>query len=477
MTPPVLLSGGGAVRRAEEAFLRCVRENGMEAPLAGGVLSALSGGADSVLLFLLLGHYCAERGIPFAAVHVHHGLRGEEADRDETFCRALCARQGVVLFVCREDVPAYCRAHPGVGEEEGARAVRYAAFARTMEAHPEYAVCATAHTATDNLETLLFRFLRGSGLRGMCGIPPVRGAYLRPLLYLSREDILAALASLGQDYVTDSTNACTDYDRNYLRAEILPRLSRLRPRPEEAAARLAANLREEEAAAERASDAAYSACVWENRASVADICALPRATAVRVLARLYAACGGRGAPEKKHWDAVFSMLSRGRAHGEVPMPGGFVCLLDGARLSFRPAALPPPPEPYCIPLHEGCNPLPGGAELWAFSEPSPEFEKHGINVYNLFIQGRVKSVTILNKFIARSRRPQDAYCARGFRRDVRRMMTDVKLPHDVRAVLPVICDGEGIVWVPGLPIADRAFPRGSDACLHFYFCYQKKEQS
>ena len=475
MTPAPEHGEAAAVCRARAAFLRCIRENGMEEHLSRGVLAALSGGADSVLLFLLMQRYCAEREIPFAAVHVHHGLRGAEADRDEAFCRALCARQKAVLFVCREDVPAYCRAHAGVGEEEGARAVRYAAFARTLEEHPAYSVCVTAHTATDNLETLLFRFLRGSGLRGMCGIPPVRGAYLRPLLYLSREEILAALAAWGQAYVTDSTNACTDYDRNYLRAEILPRLARLRPHPEAAATRLAANLREEEAAAAAAADASYAACVQSGRADAAALLSLPRATAVRVLSRLYTVCGGPSAPEKKHWDAVYAMLCRG-GYGKAPMPGGFVCLLEGGCLTFCPDVPPRAPDAYAIPLQEGRNLLPNGAELWIFREAQPEFEKHGINIYNLFIQAPIKSVTILNEFVARSRRPQDAYRARGCTRDVRRMMTDVKLPHDLRAALPVICDGEGIVWVPGLPIADRAFPRENDASLHFYFCCQKKEQ-
>ena len=133
-----------------------------------------------------------------------------------------------------EDVPAYQK-ETGLGLEEAARRVRYAAFERTLNAHPEYACILTAHNATDNLETLLLRLLRGSGLRGLAGIPPVRDVYLRPLLTLARRDIVAALAELSEDYVTDSSNADTALARNYVRSEILPRLAPLSPEPEAAA--------------------------------------------------------------------------------------------------------------------------------------------------------------------------------------------------------------------------------------------------
>ena len=248
-----LLAGGEACRRAEDAFFRCIREHRMEPLLARGVLLALSGGADSVLLFHLLNAYTKNREIPFAACHVHHGIRGEEAERDAAFCEQLAAEHGVPFFLAREDAPAYlAKEGHGKGMEYAAREVRYAALSRVMTENAAYVVCATAHNATDHLETLLLHMRRGSGLRGMCGIPPVRMPFVRPLLLLSKRDVLAALGELGASYVTDSTNESTAYDRNYLRAEVLPRLSHLTPDPEAAAARLSQNLREEESAICRA---------------------------------------------------------------------------------------------------------------------------------------------------------------------------------------------------------------------------------
>ena len=200
------------------------------------VLVALSGGADSVSLLLVL----QALGYEVRAFHLNHCLRGAESDRDEAFCRALCAERGVPLHVGRCDIAALSQ---GKAVEETARRERY----RLLERAAERDKVATAHTADDNLETVLFHLVRGSGAKGVSGIPPVRGAVIRPLLFAERREIEAFLRENGQDYVTDSSNLSDDYTRNRLRHSVLPVLREINPAAAQSALRLGEQLRQDEA--------------------------------------------------------------------------------------------------------------------------------------------------------------------------------------------------------------------------------------
>ncbi len=202
------------------------------------VLVALSGGADSVALLRAL----LALGYPVCAFHLNHCLRGAESGRDEAFCRALCEKLHVPLTVERIDVGAKARA-AGEGVEAMARRIRYERLAAAAQGIK----IATAHTADDNLETMLFHLTRGTGPKGLAGIPPVRGNIIRPLIGVERAQVEAYLAELYQDYVTDSTNADEVYTRNRIRHEVVPVLRRINPAVCGAAARLGGLLRQDEA--------------------------------------------------------------------------------------------------------------------------------------------------------------------------------------------------------------------------------------
>ena len=194
------------------------------------VLVALSGGADSAALLLSL----RELGYPVRAFHLNHCLRGAESDRDEAFCRRLCEKLGVELTVERVDIAA---AAGDSAVEETARRIRYARLE-----HAAHGVkIAVAHNADDNLETMLFHLVRGTGAKGLTGIPPVRGRIIRPLIEVERREIEAFLRERGQDFVTDSTNADTAYTRNRLRQEVVPVLRELNPQAVQAAGKLQRN--------------------------------------------------------------------------------------------------------------------------------------------------------------------------------------------------------------------------------------------
>ncbi len=184
------------------------------------VLVALSGGADSVALLLVL----IELGYNVSACHVNHQLRGEESERDENFCIEICNREKILLYVEKVDVISYCNSNK-YGTEEGARQLRYMA----LDSHSKGMKIATAHTASDNLETVLINLSRGTALKGLCGIPPVRGNIIRPLIYCTREDVEVYLKDKGQAYVTDSTNLTDVYTRNRIRHEVVPVLKSVNP--------------------------------------------------------------------------------------------------------------------------------------------------------------------------------------------------------------------------------------------------------
>ena len=185
-----------------------------------GVLAAVSGGADSVCLLLLLNGMAAELGIRVFAFHMNHGIRGEEADRDEQFVEELCKQLEIPLTVAHEKVETYAEEH-GLSGEEAGRILRYRHLEETAERY-QCTKIAVAHHEDDDAETVLLNLFRGSGLAGLSGIRPVRGKIIRPLLCVSRKEIEEYLKEQGFSWCEDSTNRENDYTRNKIRNELLP---------------------------------------------------------------------------------------------------------------------------------------------------------------------------------------------------------------------------------------------------------------
>ena len=204
-----------------------MREHEMTAP-GDAVIVALSGGADSVCLLMVLKQLATPEFL-LRAVHVHHGIRGAEADRDEAFAQKLCESLSVPLCVAYCHVPAYAAEH-GLSEEEAGRILRYQVLEKEagkweqeLPAGSRVKI-ALAHHRDDNAETILHHLLRGSGLTGLAGIRPVQGRRIRPLLCVGREEIRAYLEAGHISWCEDSTNQSPDYTRNRIRSQVLPLL-------------------------------------------------------------------------------------------------------------------------------------------------------------------------------------------------------------------------------------------------------------
>ncbi len=205
-------------------ILEYVKENRMLEG-HGRVIAGLSGGADSVCLLDMLDRMKPLFGYEITAVHIHHGIRGEEADRDMYFCEELCRRRKIE-FVCRRyDVPALAE-QSGIGTEEAGRLVRYRTFSEEAKKRGG-GVIAVAHHGDDRAETVIFNLSRGTGIRGLIGIRPVRDNVIRPLLCCSRKEIEEYLECEGLEYCTDSTNTSGEYARNRIRHGIIPQLEEI----------------------------------------------------------------------------------------------------------------------------------------------------------------------------------------------------------------------------------------------------------
>ncbi len=202
-------------------ILDYIRRNRLFAP-GDRVIVALSGGADSVCLLVVLNELREVLGLELKAVHVHHGLRGEEADRDRDYARELSEKLGVAFSCIQVDAALYAR-EQGMSVEEAGRHLRYQIFEKERLEFSGTKI-AVAHHRDDQAETILYNLFRGTGLKGLGGMRPVRDRIVRPLLSVGREEILAYLEEKGISYCEDSTNAQTDYVRNRIRSQILPEI-------------------------------------------------------------------------------------------------------------------------------------------------------------------------------------------------------------------------------------------------------------
>ncbi len=428
-------------------------------PSGTPILVAYSGGADSTALLHLLTGYAKKNNAPIYAAHVNHGIRGSEADRDEEFCKRTAASLGVPLFVHRADVPALARER-GESVETTARKIRYDFFDQLMKEH-QIPLLATAHNADDNLETMIFHLVRGSGLRGMCGIPVTRlcenGVLVRPLLPIARRDILAYCERNGLAYVTDSTNTDTDYTRNRIRSEILPLLKDLNSSCVEHSANLADSLRADhlclESMANLFSEKMRVGCGLE----LEKINGAPDAIVNRALLSLYREITEGGYLEHSHVMAIRDLARKAIPHSRVSLPRGIIAVVKEDRLDFRVGTPPEKIKPYSLPLSMGSNRISQtGCEI--VIKPSQNTK----NIYKNSILLSLDSAKINGTITAESRKAGDRILLSGMHKSLKKLYTEKKIPLALRDRLPVFRDADGILAVPLVGQRDGTLPK--DGC-------------
>ena len=426
------------------------------------ILVGFSGGADSSALLCMLVEYSKESGAPIYAAHINHGIRGDEADRDEQFCREVCDSLGVRLFVLQANLPTIARER-GESLETAARNVRYEYFDRIMSEN-NIPLLATAHNANDNLETMLFNLCRGTSLSGMCGIPATRscgaGQVIRPILRMSKERILGFCRDNALSFVTDSTNTDTDYTRNMIRAEIIPALCRINSGAVKNAARLSESLTADALCLESMKDMFLEGLCEDLSIETEKLNGSPDAIVNRALISLYAELSEGTSLERVHVEAMRRLSRNAVPHSSVTLPKGIEAVIEDGRLCLRKRIERTSTEDYSLLLEEGNNPI---------SQTKCEIiivnSQNTKNVYKNSISMFFDSAKINGRILARSRLPQDKILMGGMHKSVKKLMCDKKIPIDLRPRLPIICDDEGVIAIPLVGVRDGV--KGKDLCIEF----------
>ncbi|MCU0342661.1 MAG: tRNA lysidine(34) synthetase TilS [Ignavibacterium sp.] len=207
------------MKATEQKVLRFIQENEL---LASGdkVLIALSGGPDSVFLLHFLNKFKKKFKIKLGAAHINHRLRGKNSERDESFCNAICNELSIPFYLLRKDIKSYSKKNK-LSLETAGRKIRYDFFEKVLK-KDRYNKILTAHNADDNAETVLLNLIKGTGIKGVAGIPVRRNNIVRPILSLAKKEILDYLEENKFEYRVDESNLSNDFERNFLRNEIIP---------------------------------------------------------------------------------------------------------------------------------------------------------------------------------------------------------------------------------------------------------------
>ena len=414
------------------------------------VLCAVSGGADSMALLHRLWSERETLGIEVCAAHYEHGLRGEESRRDAAFVENWCRERGIPCLVEHGDVPAYAKGKR-LGIEEAARELRYAFLARAAKTLGCDRI-ATAHTADDNAETLLFHLLRGSGAAGLCGIPRQRGAVIRPLLDTSRAEIERYLKKNAVPHVEDGSNESDAYSRNLLRHRVMPVLRELNPKTDEAMGRTARLLaRDEDCLTEQA--ASFLQTQQDEGVDGAALCALHPAVASRVI-RLY-------------WPAALSFeqtetvlaFAGGSERGFLDLPGGRLRREQGRlyRDAERRVVLPERELP-----RNGSLEIPEAGLLLRC-----EIREQAEEIKGLFKTYLFKYEKICGKITCTGRRNGDRFhpAGRGCGKTLKALFAEAGLTRAQRDRIPVLRDEAGILAVLGFGLDERVCAQPGDRVL------------
>ena len=414
-------------------------------PRNAKIVVGLSGGADSVALLHVL---CSlEKEWNITAVHVHHGLRGEEADRDAAFAEKFCEALGVPCIVRKYDVRAEAKARK-LGEEETGRLLRYEAF---REVAGEDGYISVAHHRKDQAETVLMRLCRGTGLTGLVGMSPVNGNICRPLLFCSRQEIEQYCKENGLNWQEDATNQEETYTRNKLRLRVLPLLEEIHPKAVEHISETAELLALEEDFLEQQASACYEAVKLNGTEVALDrkkLCELHPAMKKRVLRKAMAEfCSAdvsqvqiealedllqketgksrdflEGIHAENRYDAlVFSVKKEKTAGYQVALPLGETVLIPEMGLNIMAWT---GEKEELLPEDRKCF----------------DFDK---------VEGELS---------CRTRRTGDFISLKNGRKKIKDLFIDEKIPREEREIFPLIAVGEEVLWAVGLRASERHQP-------------------
>jgi len=423
------------------------------------VLAAVSGGPDSVCMLHVLAGLQEELGIELRVAHLDHRFRGDESKGDAEFVRDLAGSLGLPCRCEEENVPRFLLAN-AMSKQEAARMLRYR-FLITVAKQEYCQRIATAHNADDQSETVLMRVLRGAGPDGLAGIPPKReGLIIRPLLECWRNEIEAYLDDRGLSYRIDRSNLESDYTRNSVRNELLPELRRYNPRVDQALVNLGSIMVGVRDHLHRLTEEALprvvkSARLGQFALDSPSLCGYDEALQRSLIRKILEALRpDLPPPSFRHVESIAELLRRNEVGAAVELPGGVRARLE-----------------------HGCLMVSCGDESSGLVERDLELpgtttvEETGLSIEAEIFQGSHAPLRELGEDTAafdwtalsppltvRGRRPGDRFrqLGMGGTKTVKQLFIDSKIAASFRDDVPIVCDSQGIVWIPGLRRSDRA---------------------
>ncbi|MBD2848413.1 tRNA lysidine(34) synthetase TilS [Paenibacillus sp. IB182496] len=435
------------------------------------ILVALSGGPDSTALLHLLLQLAPAEGLTITAAHVDHGLRGKESAAEAEAAGRLCRLLGVEVQLLKADVSGHMT-RTGLGVQTAARELRYARL------HEAAARCgasrvALGHQADDQAETVLMRMLRGSGLGGLSGIPVKRREknveLIRPLLRITKAELIAYCQTAGLAYSTDSSNAKPDYIRNAIRLEALPQLRRFNPRLDATLARTAEVAAAEDAYMEARTAELFKAHVHAvdggYKASHKALLALPLALQRRLIKLILSYLSReKNGIAFEHVEAIRAAMCRAEpTTWRLDAVDGIRCMREYDTMKWVRPAEQPGPYTYVVPRDGGELKISEAGIALQFALVSgaaparPDRREAWFDPAQLHLPLQV-----------RSRRAGDRMAVAGLKgtKKVQDMFVDEKVPAARRARWPLLCDGRGeLLWIPGLRRSALAAPAGAGPYL------------
>ena len=402
------------------------------------VAVGVSGGADSMCLLEILSKLKHEYGIILKAVHVNHNIRGDEALRDQHLVEDYCEKLGIECRVYSVDVPALAK-EMGIGEEECGRIKRYEAFSM--------AGCdavATAHSLSDSIETMIFNLIRGTGVKGLCGIPPRRDNIIRPLIECTRNDIEAYCEKNKIPYITDSTNLTDDYTRNYIRHNIISTFGKVNENFESAIGSAMEILTAENRSMENSKDAVLSLAGTSDGYRISVLRQADSAIRRRAIADILGENMDKDV-EKRHIDLIDSAVIKGE--GKIEIAKDLYAVVSDDIISIRPEIIPVPEwECECIDN--------------VFSTPVGKFyiEEASSAVYkniNVIDADKIKGSLHMS-----SRRQSDRFYSdiRRNTKSLKKLFNEMKIPAEERNSIAILRDGENLIWIDGIGTDGRYVP-------------------
>ena len=413
------------------------------------IVVGVSGGADSMALLHFLLNESDNLKIKVIVAHINHCLRGEESDRDEKFVSDYCRDNGVIFYSCRSNIKSEA-SECGISIEECGRKVRYNYFNNIAEKY--HAKIATAHTLSDSIETTMFNMIRGTGIKGLSGIAPVRGKIIRPLIFVTRSQIEDYCVKNKIKYIIDSSNLCYDYTRNKIRLDIVPKMREINTAFEKSFLRLKEQAEDDCRYLNNIAKAELDKSMINGMYDINIISKLEKPIKSRLIIQavynkfnIYL--------QNSHIDLICEIIDNG--HGTVTIPGKIYVKVENGFLRIYKDA--PEIKNWKNKFNEGKILTDSGRKFIIEIITKNEYlslKKTDKNlIYKCLDYDKITENTII-----RNRKPGDKFTQknRKVRKSLKKLFNEKKVPIEKRNELAIIDDGDEILWIEDIGPSEKA---------------------